>query len=103
MNADPPWRSIGLDLAREHRHRLILLDLNLPDIPGREVLRRLRGEDSTREIPVVVISADATPGEIQRMLSAGAADYLTKPLDLQEFLGVIDKHLADSKPMPDND
>ena len=97
MNADPPWRSIGLDLAREHRHRLILLDLNLPDIPGREVLRRLRGDDSTREIPVVIISADATPGETQRMLSAGAADYLTKPLYLQKFLGVIDGHLSDSK------
>jgi CheY-like chemotaxis protein len=58
-------------------------------------LRRLRGEAATREIPVVVISADATPGEIQRMLSSGAVDYLTKPLDIQKFLGVVDKHLGD--------
>jgi CheY-like chemotaxis protein len=87
--------SLGLDLAREHRPELILLDLNLPDMPGREVLRRLRGEPATREIPVVVISADATPGEIERMLAAGAADYMTKPLDIQKFLGVVDKHLGD--------
>ncbi|HEX8311354.1 MAG TPA: CHASE3 domain-containing protein [Chthoniobacteraceae bacterium] len=85
--------SLGLDLAREHRPQLILLDLNLPDIPGHEVLRRLRGEIATREIPVVIISADATPGEIQRMLAAGAEDYLTKPLDIKKFLSVVGKHL----------
>ncbi len=85
--------SLGLELAHEHRPKLILLDLNLPDMPGREVLRRLRGQDSTREIPVVVISADATPREIQRMLAAGALDYFTKPLDLPKFLAVIDREL----------
>jgi CheY-like chemotaxis protein len=87
--------SLGLDLAREHRPELILLDLNLPDMPGREVLRRLRGEPATREIPVVVISADATPGEIERYAGGGGRRLHDEAADIQKFLGVVDKHLGD--------
>jgi len=72
---------IGLELARQHHLDLILLDLNLPDMGGQEVLRQLREDPATRETPVVIISADATPGQIERLLAAGANAYLTKPLD----------------------
>ena len=51
---------LGLDLAREHLPDLILLDIHLPDIAGQEVLARLQDDESTRDIPVVVLSADAT-------------------------------------------
>ncbi|HEV8616732.1 MAG TPA: ATP-binding protein [Methylomirabilota bacterium] len=85
---------LGLDLAREHQPDLILLDLHLPDLPGEEVLRRLLAEPRTREIPVVVVSADATPGQIERLRAAGARDYLTKPLDVRQLLTVIDTHIA---------
>jgi CheY-like chemotaxis protein len=88
---------LGLELAREHRPDLILLDLNLPDLPGREVLRRLRGEEATAHIPVVIISADATPGEIERTRAAGAVDYLTKPIDVPNFLKVLDERLNEPK------
>jgi PAS domain S-box-containing protein len=81
---------LGLDLAREHHPDLILLDLHLPDMLGHEVLDRLRGNPETATIPVVVISADATPGQVRRLLSAGAADYLTKPLDVARLLQVVD-------------
>ncbi len=81
--------SIGLDLARQHRPDLILLDLHLPDMPGSEVLARLRQEEATRSIPVVVISADATQHQIARLLDAGADAYLTKPLNVAEFLHTI--------------
>ena len=85
---------IGLDLAREHHPDLILLDLHLPDIHGVEVLDRLRAEPETREIPVIVISADATQGQIQRLRAAGARDYLTKPLDIAKLLKIVDEVLT---------
>jgi len=81
---------LGLDLAREHRPGLILLDLHLPDLPGDEVLRRLRADPRTRGIPVVVISADVTPGQIDRMLGAGVAAYLTKPIDVRRLIELVD-------------
>lgn len=84
----------GLDLAVEHLPDLILLDLHLPDIPGDEVLRLLRGDSRTRGIPLIIISADATPSRIQRLLAAGADDYITKPLDVDEFLATIDRVLG---------
>ncbi|RYF38912.1 MAG: response regulator, partial [Cytophagaceae bacterium] len=85
--------SIGLDLARQHRPELILLDLDLPDIKGNEVLARLKQLASTRDIPVVIVSADATPGQVERLLSAGANAYLTKPLNVSEFLATVDQFL----------
>lgn len=81
---------LGLDLAREHRPGLILLDLHLPDVPGEEVLRCLRAEPRTRGLPVVVISADVTPGQMDRMLGAGVAAYLTKPIDVRRLMEIID-------------
>ncbi|MET0850107.1 MAG: response regulator [Candidatus Rokuibacteriota bacterium] len=62
-------------LARERRPDLILLDRNLPDVPGDEVLRLLRAEPRTRAIPVVMLSADANPRHIQRLREAGATAY----------------------------
>jgi CheY-like chemotaxis protein len=85
--------SLGLDLARQHHPDLILLDLHLPDIMGWDVLQRLRSEPATRAIPVVVTSADATPSQIDRLLSAGADAYLTKPLDIPKFAETVRKHL----------
>jgi PAS domain S-box-containing protein len=84
---------LGLDLAREHRPQLIFLDLHLPDIPGEEVLHRLQADPQTRPIPVVIVSADATPGQIARLRAAGTRDYLTKPLDVKKFLALLDDAL----------
>ncbi len=81
----------GLELACDHRPRAIVLDLHLPDLDGAEVLARLRSDPRTRDIPVVILSADATPGQVTRLLALGAAAYLTKPLDVQEFLALLDR------------
>jgi PAS domain S-box-containing protein len=81
---------LGLELARQHQPDLVLVDLNLPDLDGETVLRRLRAEPRMRDIPVVVLSADATPGQIARLRAAGAADYLTKPFDVPRFLRLVD-------------
>jgi signal transduction histidine kinase/DNA-binding response OmpR family regulator len=85
--------SIGLDMARQHRPDLILLDVHLPDIEGDEVLKRLCADPLTTDIPVVVLSADATPGHKERLQDAGAAAFLTKPLDLKLFFEVLDQNL----------
>jgi len=74
---------------------LILLDLDLPDIHGSEVLKRLQAEVKTMGIPVVIISADAMPQQIRRLLKAGVQDYLTKPLEINDFLKIIDKFIVD--------
>jgi two-component system, sensor histidine kinase and response regulator len=80
---------LGLDLARKHLPDLILLDLNLPDLPGWEVLAQLRRAENTRDIPVVVISADASASQIKRLINQGARDYLTKPLDINKFSRIV--------------
>ena len=85
---------LGLDLAREHHPVLILLDLHLPDIGGDQILQQLREDPATSSIPVVVLSADATPGQVQRLLSAGASAYLTKPFDVRELLRILDDVLT---------
>jgi PAS domain S-box-containing protein len=83
--------SLGLELAREHRPALVLLDLNLPDVSGEEVLRRLHDDPRTAGIRVVVVSADATAGRFERLRARGAQAYLTKPFQIEEFLAVIDE------------
>jgi len=82
---------VGLDLARQHSPDLILLDLHLPDLPGWDVLSQLKADSITRDIPVVVISADATRRQVNRLMAAGAAHYLTKPLDVTKFFRVLDQ------------
>ncbi|HEV2806431.1 MAG TPA: response regulator [Chthoniobacterales bacterium] len=84
----------GVELAVAHRPKLVLLDLNLPDMHGSEVLRQLQRESQTADIPVVVLSADATPSQIERLLTAGARNYLTKPFDIDPFLAVVDEMVA---------
>ncbi len=81
----------GVEMAQVHRARMVLLDLNLPDIHGSEVLQRLQADPATARIPVVVLSADATPSQIERLLAAGARNYLTKPFDIDPFLAVVDE------------
>lgn len=83
----------GLELARTHHPDLILLDVNLPDMDGHEVLVRLRSEPGSDAIPVIVISADATAGQINRLTNAGASEYITKPLDVRVLLGALDRAL----------
>jgi signal transduction histidine kinase len=84
----------GLAAAMEHKPDLVLLDLHLPDLSGDQVLERLSANPRTSLIPVVMVSADATAAQIDRLLAAGADHYLTKPLDIRKCLSVIDEVLA---------
>jgi len=85
---------LGLELARQHRPVLVLLDLNLADVGGEEILRALRDDPLTATIPVVIVSADAMPRQVQRLLAAGATAYLTKPIDVRQLLEIVDRALA---------
>jgi len=85
----------GLELAGEHCPDLILLDLHLPDINGDEVLRRLQAESQTRDIPVVMLSAAVTAWQVERLLEAGARDYLTKPLNVKQLMAILDENLRE--------
>jgi CheY-like chemotaxis protein len=87
----------GLELARDHQPHLIILDLHLPDLPGTEVLRRLLADPKTKAVPVIILSADATPGQISKLLEQGARAYLTKPLDVTQLLSLIDGALRSTE------
>ncbi|MGC5703798.1 CHASE3 domain-containing protein [Pseudomonas sp. NFXW11] len=86
---------MGLDLARQHRPRMILLDVNLPDLPGLEVLQRLRASAATAALPVLMITADASERTRRSLLDAGATAILTKPLHIPAFLAHLDHCLAE--------
>jgi CheY-like chemotaxis protein len=85
---------IGLDLVREHDPDLVLLDLHLPDLSGAEVLNRLKGDPATASIPIVVVSADATPSQVERLREAGAAAYMTKPSDVRLLLETVSRYVT---------
>jgi PAS domain S-box-containing protein len=89
---------LGLELAAEHGPDLVLLDLHLPDMPGQEVLRRLRAQARTANVPVVVLSADARPTLINELLAQGVRAFLTKPLDVRELLELLDAIAAERRP-----
>ena len=85
----------GLELVRRSRPDLVLLDLHLPDISGEEILDELAAQADTAAIPVVVVSAAASKGRVQRLYEGGARAYLTKPIDLAELFEVVRAVLAE--------
>jgi signal transduction histidine kinase/DNA-binding NarL/FixJ family response regulator len=89
---------LAVDLAREHAPHLILLDVNLPDIDGDEVMRRLRMDERTRAIPVLIVSADAIPSGIERFLAAGAIGYISKPIQVARLLEFVDQATGGADP-----
>jgi PAS domain S-box-containing protein len=91
---------LGLELAREHRPDLILLDLHLPDLGGDEVLAQLRAHDGTADIPVVILTADATKRQLDTLLAAGAREFLTKPIAVRPLLEVVDEMMGEPVEAP---
>ena len=86
--------NLGLELAQVHLPDVILLDLHLPDMDGQEVLARLRGDATTADIPVIVVSADATPRRLAALIEAGAFAFVTKPMSIRDLLATVDDAIA---------
>ena len=90
---------LGLELASQHDPNLVILDIHLPDMSGLEVLQHLRSERP--DLPVVVVTADATPRQAEAARRLGASEYLTKPLDVRGFLRAINEQLPAGLGGPD--
>lgn len=88
---------LGMELALAHRPDLILLDISMPGMDGYQVLEIFKTNSALRSIPVIAITANAMPRDIERGMAAGFADYLTKPLEIDLFLETLDRRLADSR------
>ena len=89
-----PDGQTGLVLIHERRPDIVLLDLHLPDMSGDDVLRHFWADPATRPIPIVVLTADATPGLERRLKAAGATGCLTKPINIREVIDLIDAMLS---------
>ena len=88
---------LGFQLARQHRPAVILMDINLPGISGIQTLQLLREDPVTAHIPVLAISANAMPGDIQKCMDAGFFRYLTKPIKVAEFMDALNVALAQTE------
>ena len=85
---------LGVDMALTHMPQLILMDINLPHINGTDALKLLRADPRTAHIPVIALTANAMPGEVERSMALGFYRYLTKPINLEEFTEAINSTLA---------
>jgi signal transduction histidine kinase/AmiR/NasT family two-component response regulator len=87
----------GIEIARERRPDLILMDINLPGISGINALKILADDPTTAHIPVIALSANVIPRDIEKGLEAGFFRYLTKPIKVDEFMGTLDTALEYAK------
>ncbi len=90
----------GIQIARAERPDVILMDINLPGISGLDALRILAGDPATAHIPVIALSANAMPRDVERGLAAGFFRYLTKPIRIQQFMDTLDDALALAQAAP---
>ena len=86
----------AMELAAEHQPNLVLMDIQLPDIDGVEALGRLRADARTASIPVVALTAQAMHGDRERFLDAGFDAYISKPVDIVEFVRTVKEHCGEA-------
>ena len=87
----------AVQLATEHAPDLVLMDIQLPDIDGVEALRRLRSDERTASIPVLALTAQAMHGDHERFLAAGFDGYVSKPVNVVEFVGTVRQHCGEHR------
>ncbi len=83
----------ALDLAREHRPDLIVMDIQLPEVPGTDVIKWLKEDESLRHIPVIAVTAFAMKGDQERIRESGCEAYMSKPITVTEFLETVRRFL----------
>ena len=85
--------NLGIEFARAYQPEVILMDINLPGISGTEAMKILRADPSTAHIPIIALSANAVPRDIEKALEAGFFSYLTKPIRVNQFMDALDAAL----------
>jgi len=85
---------LGIELARKERPDIIILDINLPGISGIEALRSLKAFEETKNTPSIAMTASATRKDLEEGLAAGFDTYMTKPIDVADFIRLIKKLLG---------
>jgi len=89
---------LGVEFARTCLPEVIVMDINLPGMSGIAAMRILRADPATAHIPVIALSANAVPRDIEKALEAGFANYLTKPINVLQFMEALDAALASARP-----
>jgi CheY-like chemotaxis protein len=83
----------GIDLLHNHKGiKLVLMDIMMPDMDGYEAIARIRGNESTAAVPVIAVTAQAMVGDREKTLEAGANDYVSKPINVDLLLALLDKY-----------
>jgi two-component system, cell cycle response regulator DivK len=90
LEATTGWQAV--ELASEHAPDLVLMDIQLPDIDGVDVLGRLRADERTASIPVLAVTAQAMQGDRERFLAAGFDGYVSKPVNVTDLVGTVRRH-----------
>jgi two-component system cell cycle response regulator DivK len=88
----------AVEAALEHRPDLVLMDIQLPDIDGVEALARLRADERSASMPILALTAQAMEGDRERFLAAGFDGYLSKPVDIAEFVATVKRYCEEDSP-----
>ena len=86
----------ALDLARDEKPDLILMDIQLPEVSGLDVTRWLKAEEDLKHIPVIAVTAFAMKGDEDKIREGGCEDYISKPISIATFIGTIQKYLPET-------
>jgi len=84
-----------LDLAREHKPDLILMDIQLPEVSGLDVTKWVKEDDDLKHIPIIAVTAFAMKGDEEKIRQGGCEDYISKPISVSGFIEVVQKYLDD--------
>jgi len=85
----------ALEMVREHRPDIILMDIQLPDVSGLDVTRQLKADPELCDIPIIAVTALALRGDEERVLEAGCDAYISKPISVAKFLAEVKKFLGE--------
>ena len=91
---EAPTGETAMDLLEQEVPDILLLDLRLPGIDGFDVLQAVRDEERLRDLPVIVVSAHASPNTVERVLELGCSAYVTKPFQTDQLVALVDEHIA---------
>ncbi len=91
---------LAMDMAREHKPDLVLMDIQLPEVSGLDIIRMLKADDDLKAIPVIAITAFAMKGDEDKIRGSGCEDYISKPISVMGFITTVRKYL-EPKPAED--